>query len=109
MRAEAHSDQDQQVSQIIIDVGQQMDGMTFRLSPRSRIALSARLRSQSLPSSVFVSYDTRLDLNSPRKPIWQHIVSMLTGLSEKQIATLGGFRFVLRPDDEIVFESKAPH
>jgi hypothetical protein len=109
VRAEARPDESQQMAKIIVDVGQQMYGMTFRLSPKTRIALSSRSQSQSLPSSVFVSYETQLDLKSPHRPIWRHVVMMLTGLDEEQITQLGGFQFVMRPDAEILFESNALH
>jgi hypothetical protein len=95
------------MGKIIVDVGKQMDGMTFRLSPRTRLALSSHSHGQSLPASVFVSYDTQLDLKASHDLIWKHVVMMLTGLTEKQITKLGGFKFVTPPDNEILFEAKA--
>jgi hypothetical protein len=109
VRAAARPDGIQQMSKIIVNVGQQMDGMTFRLSPKTRAALSSHLPSQSLPSSIFVSYETTSDLEHAHEPIWKHIVMMLTGLNEGQITKLGGFKFVTPTDDKVLFELKALH
>ncbi len=97
------------MAKIIVEVGKQMDGMTFRLSPKTKIALSSRPQSQPLPSSVFVSYDTKSDFEQIHEPLSEYIVMILTGLHERQIAKLGGFQFVLRPNDEILFDSNAQH
>jgi hypothetical protein len=97
------------MGKIIVDVGKQMDGMTFRLSPKTRIALPSRPQSQPLPSSVFVSYETKSDFEQNLGPLREHIVMMLTGLDERQITKLGDLQFVLQPEGKILFDSNTLH
>jgi hypothetical protein len=93
------------MSQIVVEVGKQMDGATFQLSPHTRVTLASEPGKQLPASSVFVSYESRHDFESAHGPFWSHIVALLTGLSEDQIRQMGGFSVVSPTDDEILFES----
>ena len=94
------------MSQIIVEVGKQMDGATFQLSPQTRAMLSSR-SSQRLPtSSIFVSYGSKQALGTMHDPMLSHIVALLTGLSDSQIRELG-FSVVNPADSEILFESSS--
>jgi hypothetical protein len=94
---------------IVVDVGKQMNGATFRLSHRSETMLASRIPGWSPPSdSLFVAADTQWDFERMHGPTWTQVVMLLTGLSEEQIRDLGGVRFVSPADhDEIVYESLA--
>lgn len=93
------------MSQIVVEVGKQMDGATFQLSPQTRASLASQTGKQLPAASVFVSYGTRSDFEKARGPAWGHIVALLTGLSEDQIHRMGGFSVVSPTDNEILFES----
>lgn len=93
------------MSQIVVEVGKQMEGATFQLSPHTRVALSSETGKQLPAASIFVSYDAKHDFDSAQGPFWNHIVALLTGLSEDQIRKMGGFSVVSPAGDEILFES----
>lgn len=93
------------MSQIVVEVGKQMDGATFQLSPQTRASLASEAGKQLPAASIFVSYGTRADFEKAQGPLWGHIVALLTGLSEDQIHRMGGFSVVSPTDNEILFES----
>ena len=93
------------MSTIIVEIGKQMDGATFQLSPQTRTALATQTGRQLLTSSIFVSYDTKRDFEAMHGPFWSHIVALLTGMSEDQIRKMGGFSVVSPTDDQVLFES----
>src|SRR5208282_5864162 len=90
---------------IIVDVGEQMNGTTFSLSPKTRAFLSPHFRNVVPPSSVFVSHETASNFENYHGPLWEHIAMILTGLSEKQLKELGGFEFVTPVGGKVWFES----
>jgi len=71
---------------LIIDVGKQLDGFTFRLNPKSRIKLKERFPGICPISSVFVSYDTYEEKHFGMLPesVWKYVALMLTGFSDSQ-------------------------
>jgi len=93
--------------EIIVDVGRQMDGATFRLSPKTRVMLAGRNLGKPLATSVFVTFDTKEAFERKHGSMWNHIVEMLTGLTKDKIEELGGFRFEDPADREVLFESRA--
>lgn len=95
------------MSQIVVEVGKEMNGATFRLSPKARAMLASRFPERSPASSVFVSFDARENFEHMHGPMWTQIVMLLTGLSEAQIQDLGGFTFVIPSDSEVLFDSNA--
>jgi hypothetical protein len=95
------------MAQIVVEVGKQMDGATFQLSPQTRASLASQTGKQLPAASIFVSYDTRKDLEKTQGPHWGHIVALLTGLSEDQILRMGGFTILSPTDNEILFESSS--
>jgi hypothetical protein len=94
---------------ITVDVGKQMDGATFRLSPKTRAFLSSRFKNLPPPSSVFVSYENASDFEHYHGPLWEHLVMILTGLDENQINELGGFEFAEPVGGKVWFESRCDH
>ena len=69
---------------LIIDVGKQLDGFTFRLNPKSRIKLEERFPEIRPVSSVFVSYDTdeEKDFGMLPESVWKYVALMLSGFSD---------------------------
>ena len=94
------------MDKVVIQVGRQLDGYTFRLDPRSRATLAENLP-VPLPASIFVSVDseTRECLERVYGPIWQHVAILLTGLSEAQLGNLGGSVFIDAANGQALFES----
>ena len=92
---------------IIVEVGEQMDGATFRLSPKTRALLSSRFKNLPPPSSVFVSNETASDFEHYYGPLGEHLVMILTGLRESELQKLGGFEFVTPADGKVLFESSS--
>jgi hypothetical protein len=92
---------------IVVEVGKQRNGATFRLSPKTEVRLASRIPDWSPASSIFVSFDTSWDFDRLHGPMWTQIAMLLTGLSEEQIQSLGGFIFMIPTDKEVVFESRA--
>ena len=95
------------MAQIIVEVGKQMDGATFQLSPRTRLQLRDLVPEGLLTSSVFLSFDTRKAFSDPHAPWWEQVVQLLTGLSPEQLHRLGGFRFVDPAESEVLYEYHA--
>jgi hypothetical protein len=94
---------------IVVDVGKQMNGATFRLNHRTETMLASHIPGWAPPSdSLFVAADTQWDFERMHGPTWTQVVMLLTGLNEEQIRNLGGVRFVSpADDDEVVYESLA--
>jgi hypothetical protein len=93
------------MSQIVVEVGKQMDGATFQLSPQTRALLSSRSGQRLPASSIFVS-GAKQALGTMRDPMLSHIVALLTGLTDSQIRELG-FSLVNPTDSEVLFESSS--
>jgi len=97
------------MSPITIDVGKQMNGAAFRLSPESSRMLASQISGWSPASdSIFIWSDKQWDFERMRGPMWTQVVMLLTGLNEDQIRELGGFKFISPADDhQVVYESLA--
>jgi len=93
------------MAKIVVEVGQQIDGVTFRLSPKTRAFLSSRGMSLPPASSLFVAQETATDFTQYHGPLWNHVVMILTGLGETELRKLGGFEFVTPTDKKVLFES----
>jgi len=93
------------MAKIVIEVGRQMDGATFRLSPKTRVFLSSRFKDLPPPSSVFVSHETAFDFDRYYGGLGEQLAMILTGLGESELKNLGGFEFVTPADGRVVFES----
>lgn len=90
---------------IIVEVGKQMDGATFRLSPKARAFLRSRIDDLPSRSSIFVADETGSIFEHYHGPMWEQLVMILTGLNEEQLSELGGFEFVTAIDGKVLFES----
>lgn len=93
------------MSKIVIEVGEQMDGATFRLSPKTRVFLSSRFKNLRPPTSVFVSNETASDFEHYYGPLREHLVMILTGLGESDLQKVGEVEFVTPAEGKVLFES----
>ena len=107
-RIDIFMDKLRQMSKITIYVTEQLDGYTCALDPWSRIGLKVQ-DSETLPASVFVSYDTRGQFEFFNGPIWKHIIEILTGSSAANLQMSGGVVFVDPRTMQILFKSPAQH
>jgi len=94
------------MSKIVVEVGEQMDGATFQLSPQTRAVLKSQQVSLPPATSLFVSNETRQDFERIYGPMSAQIVMILTGLPEKEVRELG-FSFVSPVDSTVLLESSA--
>jgi len=93
------------MSKIVIEVGEQMDGATFRLSPKTRVFLCSRFKNLRPPTSVFVSKEIASDFEHYYRPLREHLVMILTGLPESDFQRVGGVEFVTPEDGKVLFGS----
>ena len=76
---------------LIIDVGHQSEGSAFELAPESRALLDEKYPGRQRVASVYLSYGSQQDLEDVAEATWRHVVQLLTGLEESEIAEIGGF------------------
>lgn len=93
------------MNRIIIDVGQQLDGYTFRLHPKSEAELQKRFPGRRLPASIFTLYEAHSEFETMHGSVLPHVAMVLTGLSEDQLEELGGVVFVDPVSGEELFDS----
>ena len=78
---------------IYIVVGWQGDGGVYRLFPSSKERILEHFPDALVNSDgMLVGYDKYRDYERYHRPYWKEMAKMLTGLSEEQIASLGGVR-----------------
>ena len=93
---------------IIIHFGVQREGFTFRLHPLSLQKVEQLYPSRTRLMSIYIGYDlnrNRPDIHQVEQAIWDHVATMLTGLSNEEIHQLGGFVGVNALAKEEVFSS----
>jgi hypothetical protein len=101
--------QEEAMGKMTLLVGQQKDGYVFRLKPSSKKDLLQERDSPDLVSSVFISYDTKHDFEQIHGPVWDHIISLLTGLSLNDLNRVGGFAVVDPGTGQTLFDSVGQH
>ena len=85
------------------------NGTVFRLEANSLARVmqhypNARLVGEvEQPVGVVFPHDVRDDFERQNGPIWDQVISVLTGISEEEVAGLGGIRIVTR-NDEVLHE-----
>ena len=95
-----------QMSKVAIYVTEQLDGYTCALDPWSRESLNIQ-DSETLPASVFISYETKRHFDFFNGPIWKHTVEILTGYSAAGLREFGGVVFVDPRTLDTLFEPLA--
>lgn len=97
------------MEKLIVLVGKQKDGYVFRLKPSSKRELLQERDSQDTVSSVFISYDTKHDFEQIHGRIWDHIITLLTGISLNKLNRVGGFVVVDPSMNQTLYDSVAQH
>jgi hypothetical protein len=91
---------------VLITVGIQQDGATYALSPTTEQRIrEAYPKLHRLPA-VFLGYHKDSDFDWLHPPRWKEMALLLTGLSEDQIAQLGGVRLYSPEREEVLWEWK---
>jgi hypothetical protein len=104
-KSKGHPFRGEDVAKIVIEVGEQMDGATFRLSPKTRMFLSSRFKNLRPPTSVFVSNETASNFERYYGPLRGQLVLILTGLRESDLQEVGEVEFVDPADGKVLLES----
>ena len=85
------------------------EGTAFRLEQKSLQRLlqyfpNARLQGEAkIPQQVLFPAEVREDFERQHGPVWDQVIIILTGLSEKEISRLGGIR-ILDEDGRVLHE-----
>ena len=78
------------MAQLLVNVGKQMQGYTFRLQPRSRRWIVDKFPYAPRVASVFISVDTKKDFSTVHPNIMTQVFTLLTGLDQEELKTLDG-------------------
>ena len=78
------------MAQVLVGVGKQMQGYTFRLQPRSRRWIVDKFQNTPCFESVFISVDTKGDSFTVHPNIMNQVFTLLTGLDQEELKTLDG-------------------
>jgi hypothetical protein len=79
------------------------DGTVFRLTSTSQERIMRRFPNSQLGGEVFWGTETRRRVESVYGPIWDQVAKVLTGLSEVQWESLGGYR-ILELSEIVLYE-----
>ena len=116
---------------IIISVGKDWDGFTFRLRPKSKQwlmgagyktkGMGSTKRSSLTPaplpeyrergfeplmSQVSISFDEKKKIEELGGPIYKYIVEMLTGMTLENLNKLGGVIFADAETEKVIHDTK---
>jgi hypothetical protein len=86
-----------------------MNGTVFRLEPSSQARImqhypNARLIGEVVESAgVVFPHDARNDFERQHGSIWDQVIILLTGISDEEVASLGGVRIVT-PNGDVIHE-----
>ena len=84
-------------------------GTVFRLEANSQARImqhypNARMRGEVVqPDGVMFPHDVREDFERQHGPVWDEVITVLTGISEEEVAGLGGIRIVTL-NGEVLYE-----
>jgi len=73
-------------ARIRIDVGVQAEGCTYALGPNAVAAIAERFPDARPARSIYVGYGTREAFEEAHGPMWEQIVTLLTGLTPERLA-----------------------
>lgn len=96
---------------LIIHFGAQWEGYTFRLHPLSTSWIESRFPERSRLASIYIGYDrkNRPEIRYLEPSVWEHVSTLLTGLSSKELDEIGGFVVVNSLTKEQVYHSLLVH
>jgi hypothetical protein len=82
-----------------IHIGRRSDGCAYGLHPHSSTIIRKRFPKARPVEAVFIATPMKDGLEAAQGAIWDQVVRILTGLSEQQLAELGGYR-IYDPDSQ---------
>lgn len=94
---------------IVVVFGPQREGHTFRLDPRSLWWIQVQYPERHRVASVFIGFDERKDIQSIDLSVFEHVVTLLTGLSIAEINEAGGFSVANPVTEQEVFNFSLVH
>ena len=97
------------MDQLLINVGKQFEGYTFRLQPKSRLWLGQQFPDVPRVGTVFISADTKQDITYIHDQILFQVFTLLTGLSKEQLKKLGGLAVFNPQTNKEVFTYRGKH
>ncbi|MEM7531515.1 MAG: hypothetical protein AAF639_05025 [Chloroflexota bacterium] len=95
------------MNSIVIDMGKQLEGYTFRLHPLSRQWLQKQYPTTKPVKSIFISFDTRGKMDDIQSLMWPQILALLTGLSG--LDELNQFSVINPVTGQEVYNSRSHH
>ena len=90
---------------IIIAVGKDWDGFTFRLRPKTREMLRAEYPDAKMLPQVSISYDGKAGFDVIEEPVFRHVLEMLAGINYNELQRAGGARFLDAVTEELVYDT----
>lgn len=97
------------MEKLTILMGRQRDGYVFRLKPSSKKSLQQTRGPQDTVSSVFISYDTKHEFERIHEWVWDHVITLLTGMSSEEVDEAGGFVVVDPATAQTRYDSVSQH
>jgi hypothetical protein len=91
---------------LLITVGIQQDGATYGLEAPSKRRIREAYPQLDLLRAVFLGHYKDSDFDRLHPPRWKEMALLLTGLSEDQIAQMGGVRLYSPEREEVLWEWK---
>ena len=73
-------------------VGRRSDGWAYGLDPYSSTLVRRRFPHARLMHGLYIYTDTQPGAETAQASLWDQVVRIVTGLSEEQLADLGGYR-----------------
>ena len=82
------------MSRLIFHVGRREDGWAFGLPLASERALRARFPDAQPAERIFMAHPTMDTYQKAHADLWSQMATLLTGLTARQLADLGGWVFI---------------
>jgi hypothetical protein len=89
---------------LVIIVGIQHDGAAYDLHPRSEKRIAERFPDANSLSAVFLGHRRKAEFPDKHRPNWLRVAVLLTGLTEEQLAQLGGVVIYSPEREEVLWE-----
>jgi hypothetical protein len=89
---------------LVISVGIQHDGAAYELHPRSQRRIEEKFPGLKLLPVVFLGHRRASEFDTLQPPRWKQMALLLTGLTEEQIAEMGGVVLYSPEREQVLWE-----